>query len=152
MSCFTLRIRVRYNECDAQNVVFNARYADYADLASTEFLRAALGGYQELLAQGFENQIVKLLIQWKAPARFDDVLDLNVSLGCIGKSSFTLHTNFVNRATQQTLATAEAVYVFVKASDFCSCAIPDFVRSKFESGLDFGLIDQSGAVTRPMGV
>jgi acyl-CoA thioester hydrolase len=144
MSCFTLRIRVRYNECDAQNVVFNARYADYADLASTEFLRAALGGYQQLVANGFENQIVKLLIEWKAPARFDDVLDLNVSLGRIGNSSFTLHTDFVNRVTQQTLARAEAVYVFVNASDFSSCAIPEFVRAVFEQKRDFGVMDQSG--------
>ena len=29
-----LLVRVRYAECDAQGVVFNARYADYADLAS----------------------------------------------------------------------------------------------------------------------
>lgn len=144
MSQFTLRIRVRYNECDAQNVVFNARYADYADLASTEFLRAALGGYQELMAQGFENQIVKLLLEWKAPARFDDVLDLNVSVGRTGNSSFTLHTEVLNVATQQLIATAEAVYVFVNAADFLSCPIPDFVRVKFDQSSDFGVMDQSG--------
>ena len=34
---FELLLRVRYSECDAQEVVFNARYADYADLAATEF-------------------------------------------------------------------------------------------------------------------
>lgn len=145
MSQFTLRIRVRYNECDAQNVVFNARYADYADLASTEFLRAALGGYQELLANGFENQIVKLLIEWKAPARFDDVLDLNVSVGRIGNSSFTLHTAIMNAETNQLIATAEAVYVFVSAKDFSSCPIPDFVRAKFDDASDFGVMDQSGS-------
>lgn len=144
MPQFTLRIRVRYNECDAQNVVFNARYADYADLASTEFLRAALGGYQELVKQGFENQIVKLLIEWKAPARFDDVLDLNVSVGRIGNSSFTLNTQFVNAQTDQLVATAEAVYVFVNAKDFSSCTIPSFVREKFEQRSDYGVIDQSG--------
>ncbi|KZZ56429.1 4-hydroxybenzoyl-CoA thioesterase [Oleiphilus sp. HI0125] len=144
MSQFTLKIRVRYNECDAQNVVFNARYADYADLASTEFLRASLGGYQELVARGFENQIVKLLIEWKAPARFDDILNLNVSVGRIGNSSFTLHTEYVNAQTNQVLATAEAVYVFVNAEDFTSCPIPDFVTSMFEHSKDYGVMDQSG--------
>ena len=32
---FTLLLRVRYGECDAQEVVFNARYADYIDIAMT---------------------------------------------------------------------------------------------------------------------
>jgi len=144
MSQFTLKIRVRYSECDAQNVVFNARYGDYADLASTEFLRAALGGYQALVEQGYENQIVKLLIEWKAPARFDDVLNLNVSVGRVGNSSFTLNTAFVNAETGQLLATAEAVYVFVDAKDFSTCAIPDVVRAMFEEKRSFGVMDQAG--------
>lgn len=147
MSQFTLRIRVRYNECDAQNVVFNARYADYADLASTEFLRAALGGYQELLAAGYENQIVRLLIEWKAPARFDDVLDLNVSVAHVGRTSFTLHTAFVSAENNQLIASAEAVYVFVSAQDFSSCPIPDSVRAKFDDANDYGVMDQSGSST-----
>ena len=39
---FRYYVRVRYQECDAQHVVFNARYGDYIDLACFEFLRAAL--------------------------------------------------------------------------------------------------------------
>jgi len=34
MKPFTLYLRVRYGECDAQKVVFNARYADYVDVAT----------------------------------------------------------------------------------------------------------------------
>ena len=37
---FRYYLRVRYSECDAQKVVFNSRYGDYIDLATTEFLRA----------------------------------------------------------------------------------------------------------------
>lgn len=141
---FRLRVRVRYNECDAQNVVFNARYADYADLASTEFLRAAFGGYQELQALGYENQIVRLLIEWKAPARFDDVLDLSVSVGRIGNSSFVLNTLMTNADTGQIIATSEAVYVFVDAKTFEKTTVPEFVRKLFEGSEAFGSIDQSG--------
>ena len=39
---FRYYLRVRYQECDAQKVVFNARYGDYIDQACIEFLRAAL--------------------------------------------------------------------------------------------------------------
>lgn len=37
---FVHRLRVRYGECDAQKVVFNARYGDYMDVAVLEFMRA----------------------------------------------------------------------------------------------------------------
>lgn len=37
---FRYYLRVRYDECDAQKVVFNARYGAYVDLAVGEFYRA----------------------------------------------------------------------------------------------------------------
>ena len=73
-NAFVFRFRVRYSECDAQGVVFNARYADFVDMASTEFWRALVGGYKALVARGLETQVVSLLINWKSPARFDDVM------------------------------------------------------------------------------
>jgi len=41
MAPFRLLLRVRYGECDAQQVVFNARYGDYVDVAATEFYRTS---------------------------------------------------------------------------------------------------------------
>ena len=37
---FRFLFRVRYGECDAQAIVFNARWGDYVDIAVTEFARA----------------------------------------------------------------------------------------------------------------
>src|SRR5687768_9142235 len=37
---FRFLFRVRYGECDQQNIVFNARWGDYIDIACTEYLRA----------------------------------------------------------------------------------------------------------------
>ena len=39
---FRYFVRVRYQDCDSQHVVFNARYGDYIDLAVTEFLAATM--------------------------------------------------------------------------------------------------------------
>ena len=47
---FRFYFRVRYAECDAQKVVFNARYGDYVDLGFTEFLRAL--GYASSARRG----------------------------------------------------------------------------------------------------
>ena len=67
---FRYFLRVRYGECDAQKVVFNARYADYVDLATAEFLRSM--GYEKELQTGeLDYQLVKQTIEWRAPARYD---------------------------------------------------------------------------------
>ena len=51
---FRYYLRVRYQECDAQHVVFNARYGDYIDLACFEFMRAALPRPQDAMDGTFE--------------------------------------------------------------------------------------------------
>ena len=48
-SPFRFRFRVRYGECDAQGVVFNARYGDFVDISVNEYIRTLFGDYQRLL-------------------------------------------------------------------------------------------------------
>ena len=86
---FRYFLRVRYGECDQQGVVYNARYGEYVDLACTEFLRAVLAP-SDIFDGSFEIQVVKLLIEWTGPARFDDTLEIAVTTTNIGTTSFTL--------------------------------------------------------------
>jgi acyl-CoA thioester hydrolase len=129
----TLFLRVRYGECDAQGVVFNARYADYADIAATEYLRALIGDYNELLKAGFENQVVSFHIDWQASAKFDDVLSLKVSTCHVGNTSFAFEVECCKRtnATWQAVANMKVTYVMVNASDFNKCPIPNMVLENF---------------------
>ena len=68
MKPFRYYLRVRYQECDPQHVVFNARYGDFADLACFEFMRAALPRPQDAFDGTFELQTVRQVVEWKAPA------------------------------------------------------------------------------------
>jgi len=140
---FTLLIRVRYGECDAQQVVFNARYGDYVDLAATEFMRACIGGYQALLESGYDNQVVRLLTEWQAPARFDDVLALQVSVGHLGNTSFRLDVHIANQNSGQTVATSEVTYVLLDAKTFEKTPIPLNLKQRLEQGGKGLVADQS---------
>jgi len=91
---FTHLLRVRYGECDAQNVVFNPRYADYVDVVSTEYMRHVWGGYEKLVAAGMDMQVVSLKLDWSASASFDDVLVIKVKTKHIGNTSFSLSFEF----------------------------------------------------------
>ena len=85
---FRYYLRVRYIECDAQKVVFNSRYGEYVDVAINEFLRA-IGVLPEFVDGHLDFQLVKQTIEWKAPARFDQVLELSIAAIRLGTTSFT---------------------------------------------------------------
>ncbi|MEO4047137.1 thioesterase family protein [Pseudomonas sp. CAU 1711] len=144
MTPFRLLLRVRYGECDAQQVVFNARYGDYVDVAVTEFYRALFGSYQALLEQGLDSQVVRMVTDWSAPARFDDVLQLEVSTLRLGSSSFALEVDIRRQADQAAIARAEVTYVMVDAQAFSKTAIPDTIRSQLERGAPGVIVDQAG--------
>ena len=141
---FCFRFRVRYNECDAQQVVFNARYGDYVDIAMTEFFRALGCDYTSLLERGFDNQVVKLTTEWQSSARFDDVLDVFVSSKHIGNTSFTLQANIRHADEDRAIATAEAVYVMMTREPFEKTPVPDWLREKLQTGVPTAVTDQSG--------
>ncbi|HEY8553442.1 MAG TPA: thioesterase family protein [Burkholderiales bacterium] len=130
---FHYYLRVRYGECDAQKVVFNARYGDYIDLAVTEFFKA-LGYREALLAGELDYQLVKQTIEWKAPARFDQVLDVSVQTRHLGNTSFTLACEFRIAGQEAMIATAETVYVLVDAKTLAKTPLPADLRAALERG------------------
>src|SRR5262245_21322603 len=123
---FKYYLRVRYAECDAQRVVFNARYGEYVDLAVTEFLRAG-GLGQELMASEFDYQLVKQTTEWRAPARFDDVLEIAVKTAHLGNTSFTLVAEFRIAGAPAVIATIETIYVYVDPQALTKVTIPENV-------------------------
>jgi acyl-CoA thioester hydrolase len=144
MAPFRLLLRVRYGECDAQQVVFNARYGDYVDVAATEFYRAVFGSYQNLLEQNLDSQVVRMTIDWSAPARFDDVLQLEVRTLRLGNSSFALEVDIRRQADQAAIARAEVTYVMVDAQAFTKASIPDAIRAQLERGAPDVTVNQAG--------
>lgn len=140
---FRYRFRVRYAECDAQKVVFNARFGDYVDLAVLEFLRA-LGFAKMLFAGPLDYQVVKQAIEWKSSARFDQVLDASVQTVRVGNTSFTLATEFRIVPGNELVATAETVYVLVDARELTKTPVPEEIRGALERGAPGVVVDQSG--------
>lgn len=131
---FRYYLRVRYHECDAQHVVFNARYADYLDITSIEFMRAALPRPTDGFDGTFEIQTVRQVIEWKAPARFDDVLEISVWASRIGTTSFTLSFEIRRNGETDPLVTSETVYVHVDNKTFTKREIAPAMRAALENG------------------
>jgi acyl-CoA thioester hydrolase len=140
---FRYCLRVRYGECDAQKVVFNARYADYVDLAALEFIRAI--GFAEALMTDLDYQLVKLTLEWKGPARFDQTLELSVFTTRVGTTSFTLAVEFRIAGNERIIAFSETVYVLVDARTLAKTPIPAEFRMALERGAPGAITDHAGS-------
>ena len=141
MPDFRYYLRVRYGECDAQRVVFNARWGDYVDVAMGEFLRM-LGYGTELASGELDFQLVKQTTQWRAPARYDDVLEATVRAGRLGNTSFTLLTEFRIAGKADLIVTVETVYVLIDSS-LSKRALPDELRERLQRGAPDCVVDHA---------
>src|SRR3954469_239202 len=143
---FRYYLRVRYVECDAQKVVFNSRYSEYVDVSINEFLRA-IGVLPEFLEGNLDFQLVKQTVEWKAPARFDQVLELTIAAIRLGTTSFTIGTTFRIAGESQAIVTAETVYVLVDGKTLIKRALPDSLRAALSGGAA-GLVTDHAAFLR----
>jgi len=139
---FRYYLRVRYGECDAQRVVFNPRWADYVDIGSVEFFHAL--GFGDALGSGaFDYQLVKLTLEWKAPARFDQVLELSIYTTQLGNTSFTVVTEFRIAGLERIICKAETVYVNVDSKSLTKLPLSAAIRAALESGAPGKIVDHA---------
>ena len=130
---FRYYLRVRYIECDAQKVVFNSRYAEYVDVSINEFLRA-IGVLADFLTGHLDFQLVKQTVEWKAPARFDQVLELAIAVRRLGTTSFTVGTTFRIAGDDRVIVTVETVYVLVDGRSLTKLPLPESLRAALLAG------------------
>ncbi|MCO5129529.1 MAG: acyl-CoA thioesterase [Xanthobacteraceae bacterium] len=121
--------RVRYSEIDGQGVLFNAHYLTYYDTAITEFFRA-LGYDQFADAQksGVDFHVVKAVVEYKAPIRFDWDLDVGVRVARIGNSSLAFELAIFRKGENDLLASGEIVWVNTDQTTHRPVPIPAATR------------------------
>src|SRR5256885_13253758 len=79
---FSVPVRVRFADTDAQGIAHNAAYLVWFEVARVEYLRTFAGGYQALRDHGLEALVLESHCRYVIPARFDDVL--HVHTRCVG--------------------------------------------------------------------
>ncbi len=127
---FRHRVRVRFNECDPQGVLFYANYLMYFDVLMTELWRAAFeGGYAGLVASGTDAVVAEAKIRYRASARFDDELDLVAQVVRLGSTSSVTGVRAERARDGELLTEGELRHVFIDPHTLEKKEIPDDVRA-----------------------
>jgi acyl-CoA thioester hydrolase len=126
---FVHTLRVRYNECDPQGVVFNANYLTYFDITMGELWRE-LGGYQEMVESGVDMVVAEAKIRYRAPLRFDEEFEVHASLANLDETSMT--TALTLMRGHDRIAEGELRHVFIEAGGGPKSSIPASIREQLE--------------------
>jgi acyl-CoA thioester hydrolase len=87
---FTHRIRVRFAETDAMSIVHHANYLLYLEEARVEYLRSIGRPYTEMRTDGTDHAVLECFVQYRAPLRFDDLVDVHLVLAAATRATFQI--------------------------------------------------------------
>src|SRR4051794_15404807 len=131
---FSARTRVGFSDTDAQGVVYYGRYNPYFDLARVEYLRA-LG---LLHAQAGGDFVMRANdVEYFAPARFDDELEIYTRVSRIGRTSVTFEFAAYRLPDDVLMVTAHQTLVYVDLAQRKATEVPRDYRAvvlEFEGG------------------
>lgn len=88
---FCINYRVIYGDTDAGGVVYNANYLRYFEIGRTEMMRAWAMPYSEIEKFGLVLPVTESYLRYKAPALYDDLITIAVSLAELTKISCRFH-------------------------------------------------------------
>ena len=117
---------MRYGECDPQGIVFNANYLLYFDVAFTELWRAAVGPWQDMVERGVDAVVAEANLVYRAPARFDDELQLQARITRLGATAITTEIDVLR--SQELLVAGKLRHVCVSTDTWNKIDLPDWVR------------------------
>jgi acyl-CoA thioester hydrolase len=83
-------VRVRFGETDAMGIVHHSSYLLYLEEARVAYLRHIGRPYAELHASGLDIAVLEVWVGYKAPVRFDEVVDIAVAVTEARRATFTI--------------------------------------------------------------
>lgn len=130
---FNHSFRVRWSETDAQGVVFNARYLDYADIAITEYWRAAKLR-EKAGNEPMEFHVKKATVTWFAPILPDEMIEVMARTIATGRTSMTQMVEIHGAGddgSDDLRATVDLVSVFVDLATHRPQTLPEWIGPLF---------------------
>src|SRR5690554_119304 len=94
---FTWPVRVYFEDTDTGGVVYHAGYLRFYERCRTEWLRSRGGSQRELMAAsgGVAFAVRAMAVDWLAPARLDDLLDVHLVLEQVRRASLVCRQRIV---------------------------------------------------------
>lgn len=128
---FQWPVRVYYEDTDAGGVVYHASYIAFYERARTEMLREHNFSQQALLEERVAFVVRRMSIEYHAPARLDDLLEIQTEITTLRRTSMVFTQRIVN-ADNKILNEAEVLIACVDPIIMKPKALPLSIVAEFK--------------------
>ena len=126
MNYHQTQFRVRYSETDQMRVVYHGNYAQYFEVGRVEWLRKKGVSYKWMEENGIMLPVVSLTMNYKKPARYDELLTLKTIL--INQTSVKIEFAYeLYNEVGELLTTGNSILVFVDMKTARPIAPPAYI-------------------------
>ena len=129
------KVKVRYSEIDCQRIVYNSHYLTYFDISIGELLDDVFEYEKYIKKTNNDFHTVGVQMNFKAPAKLGDNLEIYSSIKKIGNSSLTFYQEIYKEGSDELLNSAEIVWVHTNQKEMKSATLPEDLRKKFNKYL-----------------
>jgi len=123
-----IEVRVRYAETDQMGVVYHSNYLNFLELGRVEWLRSLGYSYAELEKKGVLLPVVHVDLNYRFPARYDELIRVETEVSSIGKSSIEFSSQLYNE-NDTLLLEGKVKLVCLNADTFKPISIPADLRN-----------------------
>ncbi len=132
MKEYQFQVRVRYAETDQMGVVYHGNYAQYFEMGRVEWLRNMGVSYKWMEENGVMLPVVSLSMNYKKPARYDDLLTVKTILK--NQTSVKIEFDYeIYNENGELLTTGYSMLVFVDMKSGRPILPPDYVLEKIKA-------------------
>ena len=131
MNTHQTEIKVRYGETDQMGVVYHGNYAQYLEIGRLEWLTDLGISYKDMEANDVMLPVVSLNLNYKKPARYDDVLTISTSLLKLPTASIEFAYE-IHNSSGELLTTANTKLVFVNMKSNFPMRCPQYILDKLQ--------------------
>lgn len=124
-----INIRVRYAETDQMGVVYHGNYTQYLEMGRVEWLRNLGVSYRWMEEQGVMLPVISLSIDYKASARYDDLLTVKTRLKRLPGVKIEFEYEILDERNKK-LVEAHTVLAFIDMASRKPIRCPEYILDK----------------------
>lgn len=128
------KLRVRYSETDKMGIVYYGNYPQYFEVGRVEFMRSIGIVYADLEKSGILMPVVKLEINYRKPAMYDEELTVETWIENLPTSKIVFHNKILG-ADSRLICEGKVTLVFINDKFRPIKSPPEVVNALKENGL-----------------
>jgi len=107
------RLRVRFEETDALQVVYYSKYLVWFEVGRINLLREIGLPYNVLASRGMHTPVVQAHADYKASAHFDDEILIRTKIASVGRSSMRFESEVYKLPEMKLICSGHTVHTLI---------------------------------------